>query len=210
MQSFMRRFETEEESDGDFSDKENEEEENRPLFQEPELSDDESAWVAPSIGQETLLDLDFTPRTREQEPSVPAPKAHIAAQGVECQKLGKTSFSRIRYAEVQKKLQAAPVFSALRVNLQLANLCKTSPLQDQLIKMDLTFGTVVHGLLLQREAFSEGVKELVIKHPEIKSDVQSLLMGSDSSFRSISDDLLQNVCRRRAEIIEQRRSLIKP
>ncbi|CAG4960433.1 unnamed protein product [Parnassius apollo] len=61
-------------------------------------------------------DFDWTPTTRQQEPLIPTPSQHIATQGTECQRLGDISFSQIRYAEVQKKLHASPVFGSLKVN----------------------------------------------------------------------------------------------
>nr|CAH7738512.1 unnamed protein product [Callosobruchus chinensis] len=71
------------------------------------------SWVAPSLGHVPMIDIDLTPRTLEQEPLIPAPKAAIKAQGIECQGFGQPTSNRIRYADVQKKLHAAPVFSAL-------------------------------------------------------------------------------------------------
>nr|CAH7764027.1 unnamed protein product [Callosobruchus chinensis] len=64
--------------------------------------------------------------------------------------------------------------------------------------MDQTLGTVVHGLLLQREALSTCVKDLSDKHPSLKRDI------------AISDDLLQYACGRHAETIEQRRNSLLP
>ncbi|CAG4981286.1 unnamed protein product [Parnassius apollo] len=61
-------------------------------------------------------DFDWTPTTREQEPLIPTPSQHIATQGTECQRLGNIPFYQIRYAEVQKKFHASPVFGPLKVN----------------------------------------------------------------------------------------------
>ncbi|CAG5053512.1 unnamed protein product [Parnassius apollo] len=150
-------------------------------------------------------DFDWTPTTREQEPLIPTPSQHIATQGTECQRLGDISF-RIRYAEVQKKLHASPVFGSLKVNPILTTYGPPSN-QDQLVRMDYTLGTISHGLLLQREELTNTLKDLAIKHPSMKQDLKNIL-STDTPFKSLSDDLLQYVCGRRAEIIEQRREWV--
>lgn len=138
-------------------------------------------------------------------------KEHIQLQGIECLRLGKPAFNKVRYSDVQKKLQAFPVFSALKVNEQISHMCAPDrSLQDQMAKMDSTLGTILHGLLLQREAFSDSMNTLINIHPVVKKDVQRLLVASESSFRSLSDDVLQYVCGRRAEVIEQRRRAFTP
>ncbi|CAG5058156.1 unnamed protein product [Parnassius apollo] len=153
-------------------------------------------------------DFDWTPTTRQQEPLIPTPSQHIATQGIECQRLGDISFCQIRYAEVQKKLHASPVFGPLKVNPILTTYGPPSN-QDQLVRMDYTLGTISHGLLLQREALTNTLKDLAIKHPAMKQDLKNIL-STDTSFKSLSNDLLQYVCGRRAEIIEQRRNGFLP
>nr|CAH7736516.1 unnamed protein product [Callosobruchus chinensis] len=81
---------------------------------------------------------------------------------------------------------------------------------DYLTKMGTTLACIIHGLLLQREAFSNIINDLAVKHPDIVSDVKSKLMGKESEFRSWSDDVLQFACGRRAEVIDSRRKTFKP
>nr|CAH7763399.1 unnamed protein product [Callosobruchus chinensis] len=174
----------------------------------PPPSSSSLQWIPPASPMEE--DFDFAPKTYEQEPSVPPPKPHIASQGISCQRLGELSFRQIRYTDVQKKLHAAPVFSALKINPVLSkSLGIPSPSHDLLAKMDQTLGTVVHGLLLQREALSTCVKDLSDKHPSLKQDIASAF-STGSSFRAVSDDLLQYACGRRAETIEQRSNSLLP
>lgn len=165
-----------------------------------------SEWIAPDTPMEE--DFDFYPKTREQEPTVPTPKPHIAAQGIECQRLGKTTYNQIRYTDVQKKLHASPVFSALKVNLPFAKN-SSGQLQDQLARTDSTLGTIIHGLLLQRDALSNAIRELSSKHPLLKEDLKNAF-SKESPLRLVSDDLLQYACGRRAEVIEQRRNSLLP
>nr|CAH7738513.1 unnamed protein product [Callosobruchus chinensis] len=66
----------------------------------------------------------------------------------------------------------------------------------------MSFGLICHGLLLQRESLSRSLREIGAKFPDAVTDIQHLITDSSSEFRSISDDLLQYTCGRRAEIIE--------
>ncbi|VEN45418.1 unnamed protein product [Callosobruchus maculatus] len=118
--------------------------------------DEERSWAPPSLlaeMEEEDAEIDFRPLTKEQEPPVPAAKPNILQQGRECQRLGTTSFNNIRYADVHKKLHASPVFSSLKINPQLPPKLYLNPLQDQLAKADSCLGTILYGMLLQREAF---------------------------------------------------------
>lgn len=152
------------------------------VVSEEEFSDyqNESAIIPPlldiDLNDECNLDedinFDFAPQTKVQEPSIPPAKPHIESQGIDCLRLGKSSFNRIRYADVHKKLQASPVFSALQVNSQLSHMVKHSTLFEHLSRTDMTLGTILHGVLLQRDSFSEALKQLIAKHPTIKKDVQ--------------------------------------
>ncbi|KAL4720728.1 hypothetical protein ACJJTC_004445 [Scirpophaga incertulas] len=71
--------------------------------------------------------FNFDPEVKEDEPSIPVPSETIKAQGIACQKLGSSSWNRIRYKDVQKRLQASPVFNTLKhVNDQLCSLTPKS------------------------------------------------------------------------------------
>ncbi|CAH0551341.1 unnamed protein product [Brassicogethes aeneus] len=173
--------------------KENEPEEE----QEPEDAvEDDRPWAPPALHpqeDEEDMEFDFTPKTKEQDLVIPAPRHNILEQGRECQRLGQLSFNKIRYSDVHKKLHASPVFSALK---------------EQLSKYDATLGPILHGMLLQREAFSNALGEIIKKHPQTKADLHTNLVKGE--FRQISDDLVQYVCGRRAETIDQRRKILKP
>lgn len=153
-------------------------------------------------------ELGWAPTTRQQEPQMPTPDPLIAEQGIKCQQLGEKAFNQVRYAEAQKKLHASPVFGPLKVNHILTTFASTAN-QDHLARSDYTLGTITHGLLLQREALTNTLKELSNKHPTTRADIKHLL-SADTPLRSYSDDLLQFVCGKRAEIIEQRRNSLLP
>ncbi|CAG9765064.1 unnamed protein product [Ceutorhynchus assimilis] len=73
--------------------------------------------------------------------------------------------------------------------------------------MDATHEIFCHGLLLQRKAIQNNISELAAKHPNLANDVKKKFEDTSSEFRIVSDDLLQYVCGKRAEIIESRRRL---
>ncbi|XP_060801333.1 uncharacterized protein LOC132901969 [Amyelois transitella] len=163
-------------------------------------------WVPPTADEEE--EFGWSATTKQQDPSIPAPKPNIAAQGSECQRLGDISFNQIRYAEVQKKLHACPVFAPLKINPILTTYVSSAG-HENLVRTDYALGTITHGLLLQREALSNTLKELATKHPAMKEDLKKVL-GAESPLKSVSDDLLQYVCGRRSEVIEQRRNALLP
>lgn len=208
MEQFIKKFQPQESAysgSGEeyiSSDLSEEEEENIP----PPITLSSKPWEPPASSVDE--DFDWTPATKQQDPQIPAPTPHIATQGTECQRLGDITFSQIRYAEVQKKLHASPVFNSLKINPILATYGSSSN-QDHLARMDYTLGTVSHGLLLQREALTNTLKDLANKYPAMKQDLKDIL-STDTTLKSISDDLLQYVCGRRAEVIEQRRNGFLP
>lgn len=154
-------------------------------------------------------DISFAPEVREDGPLIPAPSESIRCQGVACQKLGSTSWNKIRYKEVQKKLRVTPVFDALKVNDQLGHMVPKNFSTDLLSNADTTLGTICHGLLKQREVLVDQFKLLGAKYPEILEDIQQSLSSVNSPLKNISDDLLHYTCARRAEIIELRRKAFK-
>ncbi|KAL4720276.1 hypothetical protein ACJJTC_001383 [Scirpophaga incertulas] len=193
-------------SDPDDSDKEN-----YPFY--TDSVSEATTWKAPpldpalEIEQEEDMDvLDFRPRVKEAEPPIPEPLPHIKLEGIECQRLGKEGWSRLRYKEVEKKLHAAPVFSTLKINTELGGILNYP--STLAAKQDGILGTIVHGLLLQRRILSEELKTLAKKHPNAAGDLRRVL-ADDSRFRGVSDDLLQFTCGHRAETIEMRRKAFK-
>nr|CAH7718486.1 unnamed protein product [Callosobruchus chinensis] len=189
----------------------NTDEEGSELPSEDDVEEARS-WAPPNLlaeMEEEDAEIDFRPLTKEQEPPIPTAKPNILQQGRECQRLGTSSFNRIRYADVHKKLHASPVFSSLKVNPQLPPTLYLNQLQDQLAKSDSCLGTILHGMLLQREAFSNTINEIIRKHPGTRSDILNSLVR-EGDFRQLSDDLIQYVCGRRAEIIDQRRKIFRP
>ncbi|KAI8428780.1 hypothetical protein MSG28_007454 [Choristoneura fumiferana] len=217
LESFMKKFETpfdsQENSACESTDEDSasaySSENNGPPVTEKSSTQATSAWKPPEPPLGSDDDFDWQPCTKPQDPVIPNPKPHIAEQGVKVLRLGDTTYNQIRYVEVQKRLHAAPVFGTLKANPVLVKHITPNPVQDQLGKMDYVLGTVVHGLLMQRDALHGALKDLSNKHPGLKEDLKSHL-STGSAMKTISDDLLQFACGRRNEIIEQRRNLLIP
>lgn len=209
LSSLMQRFDPPDGED-DISVESSDEEQSILCTSQPSTSSQAEAWTAPVLPIEDADEFDFSPRTREIEPSIPPPQRHIEEQGIKCQRLGDVSFNLVRYADVQKNLQASPVFSALKVNSILPHPVGNASSQDLLFRADTTLGTISHGLLMQRDSLVQVIRDLSSKHPSMKSDLVSAFSGDNSTFKSVSDDLLQYTCGRRAEIIEMRRNSFIP
>nr|CAI5833470.1 unnamed protein product [Callosobruchus analis] len=195
-----------EEEDHGFPDEEEDEE-----FEAEERTDVESfSWEAPTVSCQpsNSVMVDFAPQTKEQEPTIPQPLSEIKRQGITCQRLGENSWNKIRYADVQRKLQAAPVFSSLTMNAQLKHLSPSNSYGDYLEKTEGSYGTICHGLLLQRTAFQEGLQNMIKACPSAAEVISKELLGEDCAFRHHSDNVLQFVCGKRSEAIELRRKHI--
>ncbi|KOB66160.1 putative reverse transcriptase-7 [Operophtera brumata] len=188
---------------------------NKENENEPEIS----SWRAPSPllvspsenpPKEMVENWDiFSPSTKESEPAIPRANPILEEQGLKCQRLGETTWNKIRYSEAQKKLHASPVFNCLRVNATLQQYSYPSQIKDLLGKCDSAFGTITHGLLAQRLKLQEALKKVADQHPDAADTLKKALMA-ENEFRSLSDDLLQYSCGKRAEIIEYRRKLYEP
>lgn len=179
-------------------------------------TDEPSVFQVPTFnlgdepGGSASKDISFTPNVKEDDPLVSTQSETLKIQGVACQKLGSSSWNRIKYKDVQKKLRAAPVFDALKVNDQLGSITQNKFCQNVLMNADMTLGSICHGLLKQREALTEQIRDLTKRHPEVMNEVQELLSSNSSVFKNVSDDILHYTCARRAEIIDLRRRVFKP
>lgn len=193
--------------EGDISfDEEEKENEDRAsaVFQAPDMN-----VVLP--GSSTNL-FEFSPSIKEAEPKIMHAPTDLLKQGEECQKFGKDSWANIRYNEVNKKLQATPAFTSLSINPQLAGKTPNWVPYEQVVKYDQALGALTHGLLQQRKQLIEALSNVAndINSKALNEAIARHITGPETDFRKSSDELLQYVCGRRAELIEFRRSLYKP
>lgn len=169
-------------------------------------------WEPPPLLQEeedkeVMYDLDFSfaPLTKEREPSIPEPSPELEKEGLACQRFNTSAWKNIRYLDSLKEIQAGGSFARVKVNPELQN--RQSAIERLMANMEGSFGTLTHGLLLQRHALSAAIKDVMKKHPAAAADLRQSLSSNDSPFRLDSDNLLQFTWRKRAELIANRRRL---
>lgn len=156
--------------------------------------------------QDTGSSFDFKPHTTEAEPKLAKTSPEFLNQGIDCQRFNQDGWCSIRYADTQKQFQANPAFCALKTNSILAGVANSWKSTEILERADLTLGAITHGLLQQRKIF----QDLDGLPRDVKNQVGKNFLSADSKFKKTSNDLLQYVCGRRAEIIQERRKMFKP
>ncbi|KOB76220.1 Permease YjgP/YjgQ family protein [Operophtera brumata] len=114
--------------------------------------------------------------------------------------------------EVEKGLEASPIFTALKINPHLANATPKWCSSENIIKLDQTCAVFKHVLLLQRQAFEEGIQKVAQEAgmPSVAESIHRNLLSKESKFRKLSDKAIQYACGRRAEAIATKRSFYKP
>lgn len=158
-------------------------------------------------GSEAIPIFDFTPSTTGQDPKIAKADPVAVKHGINCQKFRELDWRNIRYAETQKQFLASPAFSALKPNNLLAGITPEWRSNSILERTDHTLGAITYGLIQQRMVFQTLLESLP---KEIQRKVGNDFATADSKFKKISDSLLQYVCGRRAEVIQNRREIYKP
>lgn len=151
--------------------------------------------------------FDFMPTVVVQEPKISKADPTALEHGIKCQKFRDAEWRNVRYAETQKLFQATPAFSALKPNNLLAGVAPEWKSTGILERFDLVLGAITNGLLQQRIIFQSLLDSLPT---QMKKKVGKDFIAADSNFRKTSDSLIQYICGRRAEVIQQRREIYKP
>lgn len=121
-----------------------------------------------------------------------------------------SDWNSVRYTETQKKYISTPALTNLAMNDELlAFETKFSHLRS----LDQTFGALTNMLIAQKEALQGALKNLLewssdsqttLTHASLSAKVHGLFSNT-CPYTSVSKDILQVVCGRRANIIEHRR-----
>ncbi|KAI5751628.1 hypothetical protein M8J77_009346 [Diaphorina citri] len=159
----------------------------------PQSSPDPSSFLCPS--------------TIVKEPEVKDPEPDLLETGLKCQRLGRADWDGVRYMEAEKRLRRGDMFQPLAMNNVFASRAVAS--DAALRRQERLLGSVTYGLLAQRKAFVDAQTALLAQFPAAAQVFSNCFLG-DSAFRSTSDDLLQMVCGKRAEILAERRKLVEP
>jgi len=151
----------------------------------------------------------FEPSTEQRSPPIPEASAEISEQAIHCLRLGTDAWDKVRYVQAQQALQAGGVFQPLRIDPRWGIAAPTGLVPDFLFKSEQTFGTFLHGLLKQREAFTAGITDIIKEHPAAADCIYRVFGPEDSAFRAVSNNLLQFTCGKRAEAVDARRKLVE-
>ena len=151
----------------------------------------------------------FEPSTEQQIPPIPAASAEMSEHAIHCLCLGTDAWNKVRYVKAQQALQAGGVFQPHLIDPRWGIATPTGPVPDFLFKSEQTFGTFLHGLLKQREAFAAGITEIIKEHPAAADCINRVFRPEIRAFRAVSDNLLQFTCGKRAEAVDARRKLVE-
>lgn len=121
-----------------------------------------------------------------------------------------SDWTNVRYADIQKKYVSTPGGTSLESN----DILKQFEEKEVLLKsLDQTFATLTNMLLTQRESLQLAMKEFLTWTNDKNTSLSAMsvttkireLFSDNSNLRVVSKDLMQVVCGRRADILQQRR-----
>lgn len=125
------------------------EDEEEPRFaEEPEAED---VTLPGFLRDEDYDKINFLPEVKEAEPTVPNAEAETIKLGLACQRLGTfgigfgPNWNRVRFTEAQKKLQATPLFTSLKINDQLKPKAAKWCSSETWVKFDNALALISHG-----------------------------------------------------------------
>lgn len=159
-----------------------------------------------------LLNLSHV-TTSLKEPKVPhADPEHLKRLQI-LQKFGDSSWKDVRYTEALKIHNATPGFVDLDVNDELRQFVKGN---DYTAKSEKIIATICNGLITQRDIVNQNLQEFInwTASPGTVLSVDNIfvkindMFQSTSKFSKLSEEIMQMVCGKRAEYIENRRERI--
>lgn len=156
------------------------------------------------------LHIDFEFGTVLKEPSVPAATAEHLEILQSLQHFESENWNSVRYFDIQKNYNAKPGFVNLEINDELKGFVDKP---NYLVSEEKFLAAMTHALIMQSAAFQNGFTKLF----DWVNSCESLVMTDfkenctnifKENFLKISNDCLQLVCGRRADIIKQRREYV--
>lgn len=172
-------------------------------LQRPEMS---------SGGEPRLLSLGLV-NTFLKDPKVPPAHPEHLKRLEFLQKFGDPSWKDVRYTDSLKIHCASPGFTDLEVNDELRQFLKG---KDFTANSEKIMAAICNGLITQRELLTETLQQFINWTASSKSllSVDSIfdkiteLFQPTSKFHKTSEEIMQIVCGKRAEYIENRRERI--
>lgn len=167
----------------------------------------------PKLDAGSIVNLDVSVK----EPTVPKADRTRVEKIKVMQRFDSPDWNAVRYTDVQKKYTAFPAFTELRVNEELRRLEDPfAPLRW--FQMERSFAALSNAFLAQNEAVNSALQNLVdwSASKDIQLNASSIyeklnqLFGNDSEYKTVSHDILQVICGKRAEVLElRRRDIVK-
>lgn len=158
--------------------------------------------------------LEFgSPSTVVKESPIPKADAKRVGTISALQHFDSEEWSRVRYAETQKTYTATPAFVELEVNEELKRLDKNGSFAPAL---DRSLGALSNAILCQTESVRENMQALVnwAAEPGTRLTPSTLfdkiqgMFAKESTYSRTTDDVLQIVCGRRTECLQNRRKAL--
>lgn len=150
-----------------------------------------------------------------KEPAVPKASPERVAKIASMQRFDSSDWNSVRYTEVQKKYAAFPAFTELKVNEELRRLEDPfAPLRWY--QMERSFAALSNAFLAQNEFVNLALRNLLDWSSKPDAQLTSIsiydklreLFGNESNYKSVSHDILQIICGKRAEVLELRRKAL--
>lgn len=185
------------------------------LFRDGEVYNDESvpdadAQAQPETVSNKTSDFKIQFETSVKEPSVPVtPELYLNALK-SIQRFEDSTWSDIRYADVQKTYCHSPGFMELEANEEI----KQFEISKSMQYAERSFAAVTFALLKQKEVLENGLNSFLkwtqqsesITPFDIKEKIEDIFVNGD--YHKVSVDALQLVCGHRADLIQQRREVV--
>ncbi|XP_072945544.1 uncharacterized protein [Epargyreus clarus] len=157
------------------------------------------------------------PSVSVKEPTVPKASSDRVAKIVSLQRFDTPEWNSVRYIDIQKKYVAFPAFSELRINEELRSL--EDPFSSfKLSQIERSYAALSNAFLAQNEYVNSALQSLINWSEKSEGQLTPIslyenlknLFGNESKFTSVSQDILQIICGKRAEVLEsRRRALLK-
>lgn len=160
---------------------------------------------------EDISNLSVTVKEPTVTVAIPERVSKLAA----LQRFDSPDWNAVRYIDTQKKYVASPGFVELKVNEELKRF--DDPMaSSSWSKMERSFAALSNAVMAQNELVNSALQNLIdwSARPDSQLSPTTLydklkeLFGSDSGYKSASHDILQIICGKRAEVLEQRRRSI--
>lgn len=168
--------------------------------------------VTTSPVEPRLLNLGLV-TTSLKDPKVPGANPEHLKRLETLQKFGNSSWKDVRYTEALKIHNATPGFVDLEINDELRQFVKG---KDYTASSEKIMAAICNGLISQRDLLNQNLQEFVnwtalsstVLSSENIFDKITELFQPASKFHKVSEEIMQMVCGKRAEYIENRRERI--